>query len=73
MVWKFNQSCHLDVIFSLAITTIAAYAFSRFRFKGRQTMLKSIMLSQCIPGASGHSGTFLMIDQLGEVLPSWFG
>jgi len=56
-------------LFSLAITTIAAYAFSRFRFKGRQTMLKSIMLVNVFPALLALVATFLMIDQLGDVLP----
>ncbi|MCK7479344.1 MAG: hypothetical protein M0C28_19785 [Candidatus Moduliflexus flocculans] len=31
------------------ITTMAAYAFSRMRFKGRVTMLKGILLIQVFP------------------------
>jgi ABC-type maltose transport system permease subunit len=38
-------------VVSLAITTVAAYAFSRFRFRGRQTMLKAILLIQVFAGA----------------------
>jgi arabinogalactan oligomer/maltooligosaccharide transport system permease protein len=55
---------------SLAITTIAAYAFSRFRFRGRQTMLKGIILVQVFPALLALVATFLMISQLGDVIPS---
>lgn len=57
-------------ILSLAITTIAAYAFSRFRFRGRVTMLKGILLINVFPGLLALVATFLMISQLGDVIPS---
>jgi arabinogalactan oligomer/maltooligosaccharide transport system permease protein len=56
-------------VLSLAITTIAAYAFSRFRFRGRQTMLKAIFLIQVFPTLLALVATFLMISQIGDVLP----
>ena len=56
-------------VLSLAITTIAAYAFSRFRFRGRQTMLKGILLINVFPGLLALVATFLMISQFGDVLP----
>jgi arabinogalactan oligomer/maltooligosaccharide transport system permease protein len=59
----------ITAIFSLAITTIAAYAFSRFRFRGRQTMLKGILLIQVFPALLALVATFLMISQIGDVVP----
>jgi arabinogalactan oligomer / maltooligosaccharide transport system permease protein len=56
-------------ILSLAITTIAAYAFSRFRFRGRVTMLKGILLINVFPGLLALVATFLMISQAGDVIP----
>lgn len=56
-------------ILSLAITTIAAYAFSRFRFRGRQTMLRLILLLQVFPALLALVAVFLMISQIGEVIP----
>jgi arabinogalactan oligomer/maltooligosaccharide transport system permease protein len=57
-------------VLSLSITTIAAYAFSRFRFRGRQTMLKIILLVQVFPALLALVATFLMISQIGDVIPS---
>jgi arabinogalactan oligomer / maltooligosaccharide transport system permease protein len=54
---------------SLSITTIAAYAFSRFRFRGRVTMLKGILLLNVFPALLALVATFLMISQLGDVIP----
>ena len=56
-------------VLSLAITTIAAYAFSRFRFRGRVTMLKGILLINVFPGLLALVATFLMISQIGDVFP----
>lgn len=56
-------------VLSLAITTIAAYAFSRFRFRGRQTMLKAILLIQVFPALLALVATFLMISQIGDIVP----
>lgn len=58
-------------VLSLSITTIAAYAFSRFRFRGRQTFLKTILLVQVFPALLALVATFLMISQLGDVLPAF--
>ena len=57
-------------VLSLAITTVAAYAFSRFRFRGRQTMLKAILLIQVFPALLALVATFLMISQIGDVIPA---
>ena len=56
-------------VVSLAITTVAAYAFSRFRFRGRQTMLKGIFLIQVFPSLLALVAIFLMISQIGDILP----
>jgi arabinogalactan oligomer / maltooligosaccharide transport system permease protein len=56
-------------VLSLSITTVAAYAFSRFRFRGRQTMLKAILLINAFPSLLALVATFLMISQAGDVLP----
>jgi ABC-type maltose transport system permease subunit len=57
-------------VVSVAITTIAAYAFSRFRFRGRVTMLKGILLINVFPGLLALVATFLMISQIGDILPA---
>ena len=68
----FGNSLKISIItalLSLAITTVAAYAFSRFRFRGRQTMLKAILLIQVFPGLLALVAIFLMFSQMGDVLP----
>ena len=67
--WNSIKIASITSVFSLAITTIAAYAFSRFRFRGRQTMLKGILLIQVFPALLALVATFLMISQIGDVFP----
>jgi len=67
--WNSIKISVITSLLSLAITTIAAYAFSRFRFRGRQTMLKAILLIQVFPTLLALVAIFLMISQMGDVLP----
>jgi arabinogalactan oligomer/maltooligosaccharide transport system permease protein len=71
--WKwFGNSLKIATItsvLSLAITTVAAYAFSRFRFRGRQNLLKAILLINVFPNLLALVATFLMISQIGDIIP----
>jgi ABC-type maltose transport system permease subunit len=58
----------ISSVLSLAITTLAAYAFSRFRFRGRQSMLKGLLLIQVFPALLALVAIFLMISQIGDVV-----
>jgi arabinogalactan oligomer/maltooligosaccharide transport system permease protein len=67
--WNSIKIASITSVLSLSITTIAAYAFSRFRFRGRVTMLKGILLINVFPALLALVATFLMISQLGDVIP----
>ncbi|PKO16394.1 MAG: maltose ABC transporter permease [Chloroflexi bacterium HGW-Chloroflexi-10] len=68
--WLLNslKIASITSVTSLAITTLAGYAFSRFRFRGRQTMLKAILLINTFPSLLALVATFLMVSQMGDVL-----
>jgi ABC-type maltose transport system permease subunit len=66
-LWNSIKVSSITSVLSLAITTVAAYAFSRFRFRGRQTMLKGILLINVFPGVLALVATFLMVSQIGDV------
>ena len=59
-----------STLLTLTLTTMAAFAFSRFRFKGRQTLLKSILLIQSFPNLLAIVALFSIIKQLGDVVPA---
>jgi ABC-type maltose transport system permease subunit len=60
----------ISTILSLAITTMAAYAFSRMRFKGRVTMLKGILLIQVFPNLLALVAIYVIIFQFGQIIPA---
>ncbi|HUF39559.1 MAG TPA: sugar ABC transporter permease [Anaerolineales bacterium] len=61
----------ITTLLSISITTMAAYAFSRFRFRGRQTMLKGILIINVFPGILALVAIFLMVSQIGDIFPSF--
>ncbi len=72
--WVLNsvKIASITTILSVSITTLAAYAFSRFRFSGRVNLLKGILLIQVFPTLLAIVAVFLMVSQLGDII-SWLG
>ena len=48
----------------------AAYAFSRFRFRGRRTSLTSLLIIQMFPQTVAFIAVFLLLVALGNVVPA---
>ena len=69
--WMLNslKIASVTTVISVSITTLAAYAFSRFRFRQRENMLRSILLIQVFPGLLAMVAVFLLIQQIGDVIP----
>ena len=55
---------------SVLMGAAAAYAFSRFRFKGRRTSLTGLLVIQMFPQALAFIAIFLMLLALGDVVPA---
>ena len=62
----------ISTLLTLSLTTLAAFAFSRFRFKGRQGLLKAILLIQSFPNLLAIVALFSISKQIGDVIP-WLG
>ncbi len=60
----------ITTVLSLSITTCAAYAFSRLRFKGRITLLKAILLIQVFPTLLTLVAVYLLIFETGKIIPA---
>ena len=59
----------ISTILSLSITTMAAYAFSRLRFKGRVAILKGILLINVFPNLLALVAIYVLVFQFGELIP----
>ena len=59
------------MIFSLISVSFTAYAFSRFRFKGKKNGLMLFMLLQMIPQFSALTAIFVLGQMLGLINSHW--
>ena len=57
----------ISTVLTVSLTTLAAYAFSRFRFKGRQGLLKAILLVQSFPNLLALVALYSIINQMGDL------
>ncbi|MEL6893546.1 MAG: sugar ABC transporter permease [Actinomycetota bacterium] len=55
---------------NVLVAAFAAYAFSRFEFRGRRALLTSLLVMQIFPQFLGFIAFFVMSQQLGEVIPA---
>jgi len=67
--WNSIKVAAISTVLSISITTMAAYAFSRLRFAGRVTMLKGILLIQVFPNLLALVSIYLLIQQVGDIIP----
>ncbi|HSM58204.1 MAG TPA: sugar ABC transporter permease [Candidatus Sulfomarinibacteraceae bacterium] len=69
--WLFNSFYIATVtsILAVFITSLSAYAFSRFRFRQRRNLLLSMFLVQVFPNILTMVALFLLIQQLGFYIP----
>ena len=69
--WLLNsiKVSSISTILSLTITTMAAYAFSRLRFKGRVAILKGILLINVFPNLLALVAIYVLVFQFGELIP----
>ena len=68
-IWNSVKIATITTLLSVSITTMAAYAFSRMRFAGRITMLKAILLIQVFPTLLALVAVYLLIFQVGQIIP----
>ena len=59
----------LTAIATTVLGALAAYAFSRFRFRGRRTGMMSLLLIQMFPQFVAVAAIYLIVLNVGEVFP----
>jgi ABC-type maltose transport system permease subunit len=62
----------ISTLLVLVLTTLAAYAFSRFRFRGRRESLTATLVVQVFPTVTALVAFYLLLDQIGDIIP-WLG
>ena len=69
--WMINSLIVSTVtaILTVALCSLAAYSFSRFRWKSRKRLLQGLLLSQVFPNILAIVAVFLMLQQLGRYFP----
>ena len=70
--WALNTVVVCAVVTAVQVfcSALAAYAFSRFRFRGRRAGLLSLLLIQMFPQFLAVIALFTMVTEIGEVVPA---
>jgi ABC-type maltose transport system permease subunit len=71
-MWNSLRIAITTTVLAVFFTALAAYAFSRFRFRGRRSLLQTILLIQVFPNFLNMVALFLILQQLGQYIP-WLG
>jgi len=66
-VWNSLKMCLIVALLQLAMTTLAAYAFSRMRFTGRKYGLMTLLVLQVFPSSMAVSGYYILVYNFGLV------
>lgn len=61
--------CSVAALGAVLMGAAAAYAFSRFRFRGRRASLTTLLIIQMFPQTVAFVAVFLLLIALGEVVP----
>lgn len=59
----------ITTMLTVMISALSAYAFSRFRFVGRRTLLVTVLLIQVFPNILAMVAIYLMLLQIGTYIP----
>jgi len=71
-MWNSIKVSSISALLAVSITSFNAFAFSRFRFKGRHSLLVTILLVQVFPNMLSMVALFLLLQQIGNYIP-WLG
>jgi arabinogalactan oligomer / maltooligosaccharide transport system permease protein len=68
-MWNSLRIAITTTVLGVLMTALAAYAFSRFRFRGRRSLLQTILLIQVFPNFLNMVALYLILQQLGAYVP----
>lgn len=68
-MWNSVKVATITSVLAVFVTMLTAYAFSRFRFRGRRSLLLTILLIQVFPNLLTMVALFLFLRQIGQYFP----
>lgn len=70
-IWNSIKVSVIASALSVMISALGAYAFSRFRFRGRRGLMLTIFIVQVFPNSLTIVATFLLIQAIGRHVPEF--
>ena len=71
-MWNSIKVASITALLTVTISAVSAYAFSRFRFRGRRSLMLTVFIVQVFPNSLTIVATFLLIQTIGSHV-SWLG
>ena len=71
-LWNSVKVAFGSAIVALALSTTAAYALARLRFRGRKQLLQGLMLMQMFPAVLALVAIYAIFEGIGRTIP-WLG
>jgi maltose/maltodextrin transport system permease protein len=73
LLWMWNsfKVAVLSGVITLVLSTTAAYALARLRFKGRKHVLTGLMLMQMFPAVLALVAIYAIFDRIGTAFPAF--
>ncbi|HEY8426410.1 MAG TPA: sugar ABC transporter permease [Limnochordales bacterium] len=69
-LWNSIKVSGLAALLTVVMAALAAYAFSRFRFKGRRAGLLTLLVVQMFPQMLAMVAIYLLLLRVGQYIPS---
>jgi arabinogalactan oligomer / maltooligosaccharide transport system permease protein len=70
-VWNSVKISVITSILVVALTSLAAFAFSRFRFRLRKSLLRTVLLVQVFPNILAVTALYLILLNVGRIYPGF--
>ncbi|MDQ7733057.1 maltose ABC transporter permease MalG [Halomonas sp. SpR1] len=71
-LWNSIKVAVVSSVLILMLATTSAYAFARMRFKGKEPLLKGMLIFQMFPAVLSLVALYALFDRLGEFV-GWLG
>lgn len=71
-LWNSIKVAGISSVFIVVLSTTSAYAFARLRFRGKETILKGMLIFQMFPAVLALVAIYALFDKIGNYIP-WLG